>query len=353
MARTRTLGHWTYRKQLLLAAVGIVLLFVSCGSNDASRVVRIEPDEAGQGGVATESGAGRTAGGADAGAPVVGGGAGAAGGDPATSDAGAGGATSSAGAAGGHLGGAAECTPGASCSAEGVVTACRANGSLVSLPCTNGCQDDACLPTVLSSGWVLRQFPLTDNSQGVVASYSFSDDGLSALQTVNAQPSAYYLDQVLSNVEVTGQFSVDTATDDDLIGFVFGYQDPQHFYLFDWKQTFQVDPICGTCEAGASLKVLSSAVQLNHCEDFWSTSGNARVKVLAAPSLNPTGWLDSTVYDFRLLHRPGHIEIEVRQANAVVVSIEVEDDTYPSGKFGFYNYSQEQSHFQFFALQPK
>jgi hypothetical protein len=154
-------------------------------------------------------------------------------------------------------------------------------------------------------------------------------------------------------VEVTGQFSVETETDDDLIGFVFGYQDAQHFYLFDWKQTLQVDPICGTSEEGAALKVVSSPSPLTHCEDFWSSSGNARVSVLVPASSNPTGWLDNTVYDFRLLHRPGHIEVEVLEANTVVVSLQASDDTYPSGRFGFYNYSQELSRYQFFAIQPK
>ena len=33
-----------------------------------------------------------------------------------------------------------------------------------------------------------------------------------------------------------GVWRVDTGSDDDFMGFVFGYQDKGHFYLFDWKQ---------------------------------------------------------------------------------------------------------------------
>jgi hypothetical protein len=176
---------------------------------------------------------------------------------------------------------------------------------------------------------------------------------LSALQTVNALPSIYYLDRDLESVEVTGKFGVETTSDDDLIGFVFGYQDPEHFYLFDWKQGAQTDGTCGTAEEGAALKLVSSSETLTHCEDFGSSTGNARVSVLVPPSENPIGWDDNASYDFRLLHQPGHIEIEVRRGNDVIVSIQSSDDTYPAGKFGFYNYSQEQSRYEFFAIQPK
>jgi len=253
----------------------------------------------------------------------------------------------------GGAGGGAPCEPGTTCSADGVVTVCGDDGSSVQLECTNGCEAGACLQSDLSQGWVIHQFMLSDDSQQAVASYSFEDGGLTARQTVNALPSIYYLDRELQSVEVTGQFGVDTTSDDDMIGFVFGYQDPEHFYLFDWKQGAQVDGTCGTAEEGASLKVVNSSETLTHCEDFWSSSGNSRVSVLVPPSSNPTGWDDNnTTYDFRLLHQPGHIEIEVRQGNDVVVSIQSDDSTYTAGKFGFYNYSQEQSRYQFFAIQP-
>jgi hypothetical protein len=354
MTHTRKLRHWRHREPLLFGATGVVLLFVSCGSNDGKRAAFADSGNAGEAGAAVGEGGERSSAGGGAEPPVGRGGGGAAAGDSTTSGTATAGATEiAAGAAGADVGGAPMCNPGTTCSADGVVTVCSAEGSLVSLECTNGCQDDACLPTDLSSGWILRQFPLVDNSQQVLAAYTFSDDGLSALETVNAQPSVYYLDRVLTNVEVMGKFSVETTTDDDLIGFVFGYQDPQHFYLFSWKQESQVDPICGTCEQGATLKLMSSEAALTYCADFWSSSGTAQANVLVPTASNPSGWVDNAVYDFRLLHQPGHIEIEVRQGSTVVVSIQASDDTYPSGKFGFYSYSQEQSRYQFFDIQPK
>lgn len=352
----------------LVGAVGVALSFAGCGSDDTAHTASEDAGnggEAGQsspntGGASTSSGgsannASAGEGGVAASASATGGTA--AGGSAAMGGVGAaaGDSSAAAGAVGteGGAGGAAPCVPGTSCSADGVVTVCSEDGSKVSLACTNGCKDGACLETDLATGWILHQFALSDDSQQAVAAYTFSQGGLSALQTVNALPSVYYLDQPLENVEITGQFSVETTSDDDMIGFVFGYQDAEHFYLFDWKQAAQGDATCGTAEQGAGLKLVSSAEALTHCEDFWSSSGNARVSVLAPATSNPTAWLDNTVYDFRLVHQPGHIEIEVRQANTVVVSIQSTDATYPSGRFGFYNYSQEQSRYQFFAIQPK
>jgi hypothetical protein len=354
VARCSWRGLW------MAGAAGVWLAFVACGSDSTSHAMPengvnageagqspdatggTKPGSGGSSSTTTSAGEGGMPASAAGGAKAEGGATGvvAMGGDPAAGDP-------------GGAGGASPCTPGTVCGADGVVTVCGADGSLVSLSCTNGCKDGACLQTDLSTGWILHQFQLSDDSQQATAAYTFSEGGLSALQSVNALPSVYYLDQPLESVEITGQFSVETTSDDDMIGFVFGYQDAEHFYLFDWKQAAQSDGTCGTAEQGAALKVVSSAEALTHCEDFWSSSGNANVGVLVPAASNPTAWLDNTVYDFRLVHQPGHIEIEVRNANTVVVSMQTSDDTYPSGRFGFYNYSQEQSRYQFFAVQPK
>ena len=60
-----------------------------------------------------------------------------------------------------------------------------------------------------------------------------------------------------------------------------------------------------------------------------------------ATTVNPTGWLDNVDYDLTLSFRPGAIKIDVMQGTTKVVSITSNDTTYRSGKFGFFNYSQE------------
>ena len=48
----------------------------------------------------------------------------------------------------------------------------------------------------------------------------------------------------------------------------------------------------------------------------------------------------------------GAITIEVMQGTTKVVSITSNDTTYRSGKFGFFNYSQEAVRYEFFSISP-
>jgi len=145
---------------------------------------------------------------------------------------------------------------------------------------------------------------------------------------------------------------VHTTSDDDLIGFVFGWQDPEHTYLFDWKQATQPDGTCGTANAGASLKLISSGTPLTLCADLWESNGTTKVTPLVTTTVNPTGWEDNVDYDLTLSFRPGAITIEVMQGATKVISITSNDTTYRSGKFGFFNYSQEAVRYEFFSISP-
>lgn len=151
-------------------------------------------------------------------------------------------------------------------------------------------------------------------------------------QTINADPSILVSDFNLSNAQMEGTWRVNTSSDDDYIGFVFGYQNSGHFYLFDWKQTNQ-----DAAARGMSLKVVSADTPLTD-SDFWPTAGNTRVRPLYH---NTVGWADFTDYQFTLQFYPGEIRIVVKQGATVLADFTVNDSTYTNGRFGFYNYSQQ------------
>ena len=46
-------------------------------------------------------------------------------------------------------------------------------------------------------------------------------------------------DAVYEGIDFSGTMFVQTANDDDFIGFVFGYNGPRKFYLVSWKQREQ------------------------------------------------------------------------------------------------------------------
>ena len=61
------------------------------------------------------------------------------------------------------------------------------------------------------------------------------------------------------DVEYTGTFFVNSRYDDDIIGIVFGYQNPKKFFVASWKQSKQVywdsRPFRAKAEAALNIKV--------------------------------------------------------------------------------------------------
>lgn len=237
---------------------------------------------------------------------------------------------------------------------DDVAKVCSADGNSVSeFECAGGCEDGICLPLRLDEGWVVHQFNLVDDGVQTAANYIFEDEGLTAIQTANPMASAYLYDTDLpASYTVTGRFSVETGSDDDLIGFVFGWQDEKQFYLVDWKKAYQDAPPCGIAEEGVALHVVVADSALTNCADLWQSAGTEKVSPLIPTTENPDGWVSSTPYDFTLRVRPGHQSFEIKTGDTVVASGTASDATYTKGKFGFYNYSQQDVRYESFVLTP-
>jgi RHS repeat-associated protein len=178
--------------------------------------------------------------------------------------------------------------------------------------------------------WTVKQYPGSQTN----ASWQRDATNTVVTQTINADPSILVSDFNFSNAQMEGTWRVNTSTDDDYIGFVFGYQNSEHFYLFDWKQSTQDD-----AARGMSLKVVSADSPLT-AGDFWPTAGNGtRVRPLYH---NTIGWAEFIDYQFTLQFHPGEIRIIVKRGTTILADFTVNDATYTNGRFGFYNYSQAQ-----------
>jgi hypothetical protein len=177
----------------------------------------------------------------------------------------------------------------------------------------------------------------TATSSGGLPNWMVAEDGLSVLQTQNSNPGFLLSDFDLVDAVLDGTFTVETTGDDDIIGFVFGFQDVNHFYLFDWKQLDQ--GFCsGFADAGMTLKAVAADTDLA-CIDLWNTDGQpGRVTNLYH---NEIPWADNTTYGFSLDFEPGTIRIVVTEGETVLADFTVQDSMYQSGLFGFYNNSQD------------
>jgi hypothetical protein len=223
-------------------------------------------------------------------------------------------------------------------------TTCSATILLLSL--TAGATRVAALETDLST-WTVVQYE--HNSQPD-ASWVLSESNTVATQVVDADPSILLSDFTIENTEIIGTWRVNTASDDDLFGFVFGYQSRCAFYLFDWKKSAQQSgPTFGFADIGMSVKVINTCPDDPGGLDLWQTPPTPGPLIRH----NQIPWVAFTTYQYRLIFSPGVFSIEVTRLSDDVVleSWTIEDSTYLTGQFGFYNSSQTQVVYAEFTIE--
>lgn len=206
----------------------------------------------------------------------------------------------------------------------GVVTGLLIAGSAVVATAT---------PLDLSSGW--SAVTLADDDSHGNAKWSTSDGGSTVTQIFNGDASVYLSDTAWSNTSFDGSFRVNTTSDNDFIGFVFGYTGSDDYYLFDWKQEAQ--NWNGTASEGFTLSHVTG-----DDVNFWGHTGDD-LEVLAT-DYGANGWADEEWYDFDLSYTSTNFNISVND-----VTIFDMDGAYEAGQFGFYSYSQRGTAFTGFS----
>lgn len=173
-------------------------------------------------------------------------------------------------------------------------------------------------------------------------SWVLSNNNETVTQTVNADPSMYLNGINQTSYQMDGSWKVTTSSDDDFIGFVFGYQNASNFYIMDWKQNYQNESGgYGIAQEGFSIKKFSAGQQSDFViKDFWQSVSTTNMINLDNSYSNTSGWADNTLYDFHLDFQPGTFDIQVSLGNTTLWDVTVNDNSFTSGQFGFYNFSQ-------------
>ena len=179
--------------------------------------------------------------------------------------------------------------------------------------------------------------------------WDWNDQKKELCQTVNGKNSALFCGWDLSDATVKGTFRVNKLdNDDDYVGFMWGIQNTDQFYIFTWKRLAQdFGGACGNVPQGMMVKMVDVADPMmnpQNCADLHAPNDTPNSKLLLAPAdISTAGWAFNTDYLFELTHKQtGEMNIVVRNKadNAIIAQKAFMDTTYPSGKFGQYTYSQ-------------
>jgi len=151
-------------------------------------------------------------------------------------------------------------------------------------------------------------------------------------------------------VDFEGTFYIDNDSDDDFVGFVFGYQNNRNFYLVSWKKGSQEfwhhTPFVATAEPGIILKLVNSETGPGMLlrNSLWHKDGYINEVKILWKDPRKMGWKQRVSYRWHLTHRPsiGLIRFWLYQGtNMVVDSKNIFDSTLKGGQLGVYCFSQE------------
>lgn len=195
--------------------------------------------------------------------------------------------------------------------------------------------------------WSVEGEPTSGNWQ-VNAAGSSVDQGVNGTSTWFVSPIDYF------NVLIQGSITVNTAVDDDLVGFVFGYQNPigtltnpsstfLKSYFFDWKQSAQTFQTLFSDEGFALYEYngnfdftnITSTAGGAVFPSLWERTTTSEITVLDTDYAN-NGWNDNQTYNFQLKYTADSIVIWIDS-----VRIFEESGCFEPGRFGFYNHSQD------------
>ena len=195
----------------------------------------------------------------------------------------------------------------------------------------------ACLTDVNFFTWQEAGQPANGN-------WIVQNAGAQVQQTINGAPAFFVTPDDYINVRMRGKMRT-TDGDDDWMGVVFGFQSPlgasDYFdtWLFDWKQSPQ----------GAALEGMTLNRALGTITNYGPTFGNHTNTpefTVVATNYGNNGWTRNVDHEIEVTYT-------VNRAIILVDGDTIFDvyDCFEPGRFGFYNYSQQDVFYSDFTYE--
>ena len=175
------------------------------------------------------------------------------------------------------------------------------------------------------------------------------EKGTEVRQITNSDPGLAVGKDRFAGVDFNGTMYVETKSDDDFIGFVFGYQDSSKFYAVTWKKTEQVywkeDPFRAVGISGLQLKRVESSIGPGHGlrNALWHKGSTENEIKLLWSDIRQAGWETGVRYHWQLIHRPEHGLIRLKFFKAkreFADSGYIHDNSFSGGRMGLFVFSQ-------------
>ncbi len=215
--------------------------------------------------------------------------------------------------------------------------------------CDDGNTDvgDGCGADCLTEpGWecVVTEFlldhteSLPDDGPHSAPDWVLSEDGRTIEQSINSYATVYASTLPMIGITVTFTLTVESGSDDDFIGWAFGFEEGEltsktaDWWVFDWKQ---VDQSYGSWGQSYDGLALSHVVGATSAADLWSHTGTVSEYARAA-TIGSTGWVDYQTYTIEMTYNLGTIQVWVDG----VLEFDLAG-TFPESNFSFYAFSQQ------------
>ena len=210
-----------------------------------------------------------------------------------------------------------------------------------------------------SGGVVRRPLDLRDwKKQGPPnnGNWKLSNDGKTVRQTNNDAPHFFVAPGDVINTTVCGRLKVEDRSDDDFIGFVFGYQ--RRWHGAEGEGPLRLLPVRlegrrpgGAREGFVLTRVLGELPIVDDTRSpWWNHKTTPEFQVLAEDYGKGKGWRPGVDYEFELAYHEDRIRISIN--GKTIFELKSPKSPNPTGRFGFYNNSQAGVVYSGFTHQP-